>query len=179
MLWKDTVQKSPQLPGPHMNLGLWYDSIHSHKAAVQEFQTTARLANDSMRAHPNGRDLELLVDAQSNTGVVLIHDGQYVMAEQALRAGLTLVPGHGPTSINLSKVLMLEKRPAEAITVLDDAIRMRDTWSSSFSTSTSEGRIYANKGLAFTMLGNCDSANENFRRAERLDPDMPRGITCQ
>ena len=59
LLWSDTVEKSPQKPRPHNNLGHAYAFRDDWDRAIEEYRSAARLNPDYARAQQNLRDAYL------------------------------------------------------------------------------------------------------------------------
>ena len=92
----------------------------------------------------------------------------YDNAEVALRGALSLLHGFGPASVTLAELLIVKKKYFEAIGVIDEALVARN-FGPAFS---GEGKLYQLKGIAMSLLGNCQEANINFSEAMRY-PDVP------
>ncbi len=95
------------------------------------------------------------------SGWVLNQMGRSDEAERALRLHLRLtresVKGHA----QLAVTLLSQKRPAEAVTVLEAAIALKPTWR----------ELRSNLGFALVQLGRDADALVQFREALALDPN--------
>ncbi len=95
------------------------------------------------------------------SGWVLNQMGRSDEAERALRLHLRLtresVKGHA----QLAVALLSQKRPAEAVTVLDAAIALKPTWR----------ELRSNLGFALVQLGRDAEALVQFRESLALDPN--------
>jgi Flp pilus assembly protein TadD len=87
-------------------------------------------------------------------------DGRLDLAETAFEQSLTLDPDHLKSCINLSRVLLEDHRPSDALTLLDRALAVD-------STSSAAHRL---KGRAYDDLGRTEDAVTAYRTAVTLDP---------
>lgn len=97
--------------------------------------------------------------AWQNLGAVLDASGKYADAEQAYRKSLELDKANAPTLLNLSTNLLLQKKPREAVSVLDQLVRAED--------SASARKRY---GDALMMINQAVDAEEQYKAALQLDP---------
>lgn len=174
-LWKDVVSKSPNKPGGHANLAMFYESIGNYKAAFDEYLLAMKLGAERYNQTGQLRDLDTLVLSQSNLGLMMMELGDNRAAEAAFKGSLSLMPGHGGATINLSNLMIREGRFAEVITVIDEALILKN-FGSGF---TSIGKLYNNKAIAMAYLGYCDLADKFFIKAAQVDPDIPPGARCE
>lgn len=88
-------------------------------------------------------------------------DGRLDLAETEFNQSLTLDPTHLKSCLNLSRVLLEDHRPSEALTVLDKALAID-------STSSAAYRL---RGNALGDLERSDDAVVAYQSAIRLDPE--------
>lgn len=169
-LWQDVLSKSPDSARAHMNLGKDYHDAGNTAAAVREYQAAMKIA---VSRH-DAAGLDIFVSAQSNIGQIMVQAGDLETAEMVFRACLSLMPGFGPAAINLSYLLISQRRDTEAITVIDETL-IAGKFGPGF---TGLGKLYQNKGAAMTSLGDCTNANLNFQKALRHDADL-EPLVCQ
>lgn len=165
-LWKDVIAKSPNSAGGHLNVGLAHYYNGNKLAAIVEYQKAAQIA--AGRINENSSDIRsrnILALAQSDLAVIAMEEKDLVFAERSLRGALSILPSFFPAGINLAEVLIAQRRYAEAVTVLDQA--MVYGRQSSFGALGDDGiaKLYQLKGIALTELGYCELANQNFAEA--------------
>ncbi len=88
-------------------------------------------------------------------GVALLEAGDNLAAEAALQASLAMLPGRPSTLVNLGAVRLRLGRPAEAITVLDEALAADDR----------QADAWCHRALACSELGREGEALANLQRA--------------
>lgn len=101
--------------------------------------------------------------AHFTRGVALLEAGDAAGAEQALRASLGLLPGRPSTLVNLGAVLLRLQRPAEALTVLDEAL----------ATDAAQSDAWCHRALACSELGREGEALASLQRAFALGCHLP------
>jgi tetratricopeptide (TPR) repeat protein len=108
------LQLNPRDMRSNMNLGLVYLTLNQLDDAVTYLERATQLAPDS-------------AVAWSNLGVALDARGSTVLAEAAYRRSLELSPRQDAIFINLGINLTRQGKAAEAISVLEQAIKHIDT----------------------------------------------------
>jgi len=120
-------------------------------------RTRARLGDDdaalqtlktAMRLHPKDR---VFVDA---LGTWHFRHARYADAETAFRQAITLEPASVVSRANLNAVLLRLDRPEEALSVLQEGLRLHP-----------DGRLYSNLGTVLFSLGRYVEAADAFRHA--------------
>ena len=128
-----------------MNVGVVYFALGYRDHAVAFAQYATRVRPDK-------------AVAWQNLGAVLDASGKYADAEQAYRKSLELEGPNAPTLLNLSTNLLLQRKPGEAVSVLDQLVKAED--------SASARKRY---GDALMMTGRNDEAERQYDAALKLD----------
>lgn len=100
--------------GSNMNLGLVYLALGDIDKAVAHTEAAVRLDPKS-------------AEARSNLAAALDAKGDYPRAEQAYRKSLELAPFQAGTLINYANNLLAQRKPAQALAVLEEARKLEDT----------------------------------------------------
>lgn len=168
-IWQDAARKSPNAPEVHLSLGKEYHSTGNAQAAFREYQKSADLASKRLnRNHRDFRSRDTLASAQSNLGALLIQYGDYRNAEIALQNTRHIIPGFGPAMILLSQLYNDTHDYSESISIVDSALQ-----SHAFGPAfQGYGQLYFNKAIALCAEGFPSPANDNFKKAASLDPDI-------
>jgi Flp pilus assembly protein TadD len=148
-LWEDAVQKSPEKPRAHFNLGAAYQN--------------ARRPEDAIRAYR--RALELKPDihaAYSNIAAMQIDSGQLDAAEETLQRVVSVAPDYTEGFINLSVLYLRRRETDKAIAAAERAI----------ATSSESFAGEFNYAEALTQKGDFARAVEHYRKAAYLRPDL-------
>ena len=111
-LWTDAVSSSPEMPRPHLNLGLEYEKAGDLQRALAEFDTAERLSYASYR---NGKHQRMSrVAARSNIALIWLVQGRYRESEELLNAALTDWPGYPQALVNRGTAKLAQGRCQEA-----------------------------------------------------------------
>jgi Flp pilus assembly protein TadD len=129
-----------------MNLGLVFVALGDRPHSVQYAEKATQLAP----ARPV---------AWSNLGVVLDADGRFGDAEAAYRRSLELDSRQPATLLNLSTNLLVQQKPQEAVSVLQQLVRTDD--------SASARKRY---GDALHLVKRDDEAASEYRMALTMNP---------
>lgn len=161
-LQRDIVEKSPEKPRAHLNLGSIYVKEGKLSEALTEWATTVRLSLarpwDSVTQKDN-----LGAVATTNAASVYIDAGQLAHAQDILLA----MPFKRPMEwYNQAAVLELRRdHPAKALAVLK-------TGESQFKDSAI---LLYNEAETYRVMGRCDEARKTYESANRADRTL--GIT--
>src|SRR3989344_6182191 len=104
-------------------------------------------------------------DAYFNLGLALHGLKRLPETEAAYRAALRIHPGYTNALAQLAGILMEQKRPAEAWSLLEGAI----------AGAPQYAFLHYNLGLVFLGLGQRDDALRSFERAVDLNPSLAEG----
>ena len=129
-----------------MNVGVVYFALGRRDDAI-------RMATSATEIMPGS------AVAWSNLGAVLDASARYVDAEKAYRKSLELDTNQPTLLLNLSTNLLLQKKPAEAVSVLEQLVKTRD--------SAQARKRY---GDALLMVKRDAEAEAQYRKALELDP---------
>jgi tetratricopeptide (TPR) repeat protein len=130
----------------HMNVGVVYFALGRRDDAI-------RMATRATEIMPGS------AVAWSNLGAVLDASTRYVDAEKAYRKSLELDTNQPTLLLNLSTNLLLQKKPAEAVSVLEQLVKTRD--------SAQARKRY---GDALLMVKRDAEAEAQYRKALEQDP---------
>ncbi len=84
-----------------------------------------------------------------------------VSAERSLREHVKRSPASAKGMAQLAVALLAQRRPAEARSVLEEAVRLKPLWR----------ELHSNLGFAVLQLGQLDEAERHYRNALRCDPN--------
>lgn len=130
----------------NMNLGLVYMALGDNNSAVEHCQRAVNLNPLSAAANAN---LGVVFDARGNRG----------QAEAAYRRALTIDPGQTGAALNLSRNLEEQRRPKEAVAVLEQVVRTADS-----------AQVRRRYGDVLLAAGRDADAVRQYREALKLDP---------
>jgi tetratricopeptide (TPR) repeat protein len=148
-IWQDTVEKRPNNPRAHANLGTALLQTGRVAEAIGHFEQALRLKPDDAEAHYNlGNALERL----GRTPEAIAH------YEQALRIKPDLAMAHS----NLGATLMGQGRLQEAIGHYEQALRI----------NPGLAMTQNNLGNALEKLGRTPEAMAHYKQALRIKPDF-------
>jgi tetratricopeptide (TPR) repeat protein len=142
------ITLNPRDASSNMNLGLVHLSTGRIDDAITYLQRATEL-------NPQSPDVWL------NYGVALDARRDYPRAEAAYRKSLELDTTRSTTLLNLGSNLILQNRPAEAITVLQEAVKRSDT-----------PVIRKRLGDAFAAAARYDEALVEYEVALKLNPNF-------
>ncbi|MBI4689893.1 MAG: tetratricopeptide repeat protein [Nitrospirae bacterium] len=149
-LWEDVVKKSPNKPGGHNNLGVFYNKKGLTDKAIEQLGTVLRL-------RPN------YVDAYNSLGIIYNNKGLINRAMEYLEIALRLRPDNPETHYNLGIVYTAQRLTDEAIKHLEIAIRLKPYYP----------KAHNNLGIAYWGKGLLDKASNEFQTAIMFEPDYP------
>jgi len=147
-LWKDAVDKSPELARPHLNLGMAYQAAGNDEQALTEYRSALNL---------NPR----LAPAYVDIAGIYFNRNDLQSSEAALRMAMALSPAMPSPYVNLAQIAMKKNRPEEAIQILDQA-----------PVGNISYLCHLAKGDAYAQLGRYSEAVVEYQEAVRLRPDL-------
>jgi len=178
------VNKSPNNPMAHLNLGVVLDSSGRVSEAIDHYQEAVRLKPE-------------FVSAQYNLGLALAGVGRFSEAIEQYQQTLRLKPDHLRARNNLGQVLALTGRTDEAIAQYREALRLKPDYAEAHNNLanalTRADRVgeaiehyqralrlnddfaeaHNNLGSALARVGKSQEASEHYHHALRLRPDYP------
>jgi tetratricopeptide (TPR) repeat protein len=153
-IWQDTVEKCPNNPRAHNNLGFILTEQGRVPEAIGHYEEALRIQPDYDTAHYN------LGNALVQQGWVPEAIGQY---EQALR----IKPDFTGAHYNLGRALVRQGRVPEAIGQYEQALRIAPN----FTDTGSYADIHNDLGLALVQQGRVPEAIKQYEEALRIQPD--------
>jgi Flp pilus assembly protein TadD len=150
-LYSDILTDDPGHVKALNNLGVLYDALGRHQAAVEQFQAAQRLEPESV---------EVLTNLGAGLGAV----GRFDEAEATLRRAQRLAPNSAEVRASLGMVYFHRGLYAEAETELKWAC----------ASDEEHGQAHYYRGEALNRMGRYDDAFEVLQRAAELLPDDPR-----
>lgn len=147
-LFSDTVNKSPNSPNAHNNLGAAYGKMGLTDKAIEQYLIALRLKPD----HP---------DIHNNLGTGYLDKGWYDKALEQFQEALRLNPRHAGAHEHMGDVYSHQGSLDLAIRHYKEALLIKGDSPS----------LYNKLGLAYGRKGLLEEAAEEFRMALRLDPD--------
>ena len=147
-LWRDAASKAPEMPRPHVRLGVWHRSKGDLDAAEASYRRALELDPDS-------------APALNNLGNVLSLKGDLAGAEEAYTRSLQLLPRYPEALINLAGAFNRRGQFEEALLLYQRAEPLAEN----------RPALYSNWGLCYLELGQFAKAERALRRSISLDPD--------
>ena len=147
-IWEDTVEKVPDNPSAHNNLGLTLANSGNLAEAVKHYEEAIRLKPDHALA-------------RNNLGNALVKLGRPAEAIEHYRETLRLRPDYANAHVNLGNVLANTGRLAEAIEHYQEGLRLQPD----------DPFAHSNLGLTLAQAGRVAEAIEHYQEALRLKPD--------
>jgi tetratricopeptide (TPR) repeat protein len=151
-IWQDTVEKRPDNPRAHNNLGLALVQLGRRQEAMGQYEQALRIEPDYAEAH-------------NNLGIALVQQGSLQEAighyEQALRVKPDLAKAHN----NLGNALLQAGRVQEAIGHYEQALQIRPDLA----------EAHNDLGYALLQAGKVSEAIEQYEQALRIKPDYADG----
>jgi protein O-mannosyl-transferase len=147
-IWKDAVEKSPQLARPHMNLGMAYQAAGNDDLAMVEYGQALRINSK-------------LAPAYVNMAGLFFNRNDFDNSEIALRKAIGLSPSLATPYLNLAQIEMKKRNPGEALAILNKAPESGDA----YLFRLTRGDVYA-------QLGRYQDAITDYDEALRLRPDL-------
>ena len=174
-LWRDSIEKAPKMPRPHLYLGNAYKDAAMRTAAAGEAQEHWRGAVESYRrviavaAGAEHRDLALR--ALNNLGSVLFIQNEFDAAEKNYERAVAMNPNYADALINLGNIKLVRGRMAA------DPERQRELfrrgieyYDRALALYPNHAAAYSNRGLIWAGLGKLDQAERDYERALYLNP---------
>jgi Flp pilus assembly protein TadD len=180
-LWQTVVERAPNNPRGHNNLGAYLRRRGKTEEAEQEYRKAIAL----MPRYPS---------ALTNLGVALETQGKLADAEEQYRASLKILPSAFDTNLGLSTVLLAQGRPDEALTALKAAEKMRPSdpdllfnkagmlrakgktneaitlYEKLRDASPNQADVRSQLGMTYLDVGRGDDAVRECRKAAELAP---------
>src|SRR3989441_1419751 len=148
-LWEDAIQKTPENPRPHFNLGQAYQDAQRIPDAIREYQRALALKPDIHAAY-------------SNMAAIYLDQKQLDKGEEMLLKVTSLAPEFTEGFINLAVLYIRKQQPDRALTAINRALEINP---GSFAA-------HFNKGEALTQKGDFKAALESYKEAVHLRPDV-------
>ena len=147
-LWRDAASKAPEMPRPHLRLGVWHRGNGELDAAEAAYRRTLALDPGS-------------APALNNLGNVLRLKGDLAGAEEAYNRSLQLLPSYPEALINLAGLLNKRGQFEAALRLYQQAEPL----------AANRPEFHNNRGLCHLELGQFTEAERALRRSISLDPD--------
>lgn len=144
----EAVRIRPAYVDAHLNLGLALTELKRFEEAKTHFRRAVDLRPD-------------LPLAQYYAGVSLASDGDKAAARRHLMRAVELSPGDSALRVSVAEVLLRMKMPAEAASLLEEALPRGAT----------DAALWHTLGLARLRTGKADEAESAWRRALAIEPD--------
>lgn len=187
-LWKDTVEKRPQNPRAHYNLGVFLVKEGARQQAIRHFEEAVRLKPDYAMAYNNlgntlllesgrgqeasacfQRAIELdpdFAEAHNNLGTLLVRAGRLPEALTHFQLAVRYDPAFAQAHGNLGMALAKSDRLSEAIAEYEEALRLRSDYP----------EVHCTLGDALFAVGRTREARGHYRQA--LEQATARGRTA-
>lgn len=185
-LWLDAVDKSPNLPRAHHNLGRHYGDTGQNQKAIVEYELALKLERGSHGEthHLTHHNLALIyvktdqedeaidhlhkaiaifpryADAYNNLALIIAKRGKYDDAHNLLIRSLTYDRNSPQAHNNLGFVLLRTNRIDEAISEFKKALGLKDNYLPSLR----------NLGIAYKYKGDLDKGVHCFRSVLKKEP---------
>jgi tetratricopeptide (TPR) repeat protein len=147
-IWQDTVEKRPNNPRAHNNLGAALLQTGQVPEAIEHYQQALRIQPDYAGAY-------------YNLGIALARLGKLPEAISHYKQALRLKPDYAEAHNNLGAVLMRQGRLQEAIEHYEQSLQIKPDYA----------EAQYNLGIALVQLGRLGEAMEHWERALRINPD--------
>ncbi len=182
-IWQDTVDKRPNNPRAHNNLGVALDHAGRTPEAIEHLERVLRITPDYAEAHNNlgkalaqvGRVPEAIAhyqqalrlkpdfaEAHNNLGNVLLQEGQLSDAIGHLEQALRIKPEYAEAHNNLGNVLLQEGQLSDAVGHYEQALRIKPEYA----------EAHGNLGVVFLQEGKLSDAIGQLEQALRIKPDF-------
>ena len=148
-LWEDCLNKSPNKPRSHTNLGFYLVQDNQVEKGVEHYDTALKL-------NPK------FVDAHFNLAQVYGERRQFDQAEVHLKECIRLAP-EDPRGYNEMGLIRLQKGD------FDEAIRFLKR---ALEINPFLGNVHANLGNTYLQVSRLDQALSEYERALQLNPDL-------
>ena len=147
-IWQDTVDKRPQNPTAHNNLGNVLAGLGRPDEALQHYRLALRLRPD-------------YAEAYSNLGNALADLGRTDEALEHYRQALLLRPDDAEVYYNLGIVLAAVGRTSQAVEHYQQALRLKPDYA----------EAHNNLAALLAATGSTNEAIEHLQQGLRLKPD--------
>ena len=148
-LWEDAVQKTPENPRPHFNLGQAYQDAQRIPDAIREYERALALK-------PN------IHAAYSNLAAIYLDQRQLDKGEEMLLKVTSLSPTFTEGFINLAVLYLRKHETDKALAAINRALELNlDSFAAHY-----------NKGEILTQNGDYKAAVESYKRSVHLRPDL-------
>lgn len=185
-LWRDVVQKSPQKPRAHQNLGIALFKAKRYSEAIESFNVALRLKPEFADVYFNlgliYTDLKQLpeaiaafertiriqpdyVIAHNNLGNAYLKVGRVEDALRSYRLAMQYNPKSSLAYYNLGLVYFDQARLPEAVEAFEGALRLKPDHTNALN----------NLGAAYLTLGRLDKALEQYNKLIKLRPEFAMG----
>jgi tetratricopeptide (TPR) repeat protein len=148
-IWQDTVEKCPNNPRAHYNLGFPLAQLGRLPEAIGHWEQALRLKPDYAEAH-------------NNLGAAFMTQGRLPEAIGHYEQSLQINPQNAEAQYNLGMALVQEDRPREAIEHWEQALRIKPE----------NVDAHYNLGVALEKLGRTPEAIQHYQQALRITPDF-------
>ena len=154
-IWQDTVDKRPNNPRAHYNLGVALKQSGRLQEAVGHWEQALRINPD-------------YADAHNNLGVALDQAGRIPEAMEHLEQALRIQPNLAEAHYNLGKALAEVGRVPEAIAHYEQAVRIKPEYA----------EAHCNLGIALKQSGRIPEAIAHYEQALKIKPDFAEAHCC-
>ncbi|MGA2604403.1 MAG: tetratricopeptide repeat protein [Verrucomicrobiia bacterium] len=148
-IWQDTVEKSPNNPRAHGNLGLALEQAGRVQEAIRHYEQALRINPDYAEAH-------------YNLGIALGRLGRGPEAIAQFEQALRLDPDYAKAHNNLALALVPLGRLPEAMGHWEQALRIKPDFA----------EAHNNLGNALLLGGRINDAIGHYEQVLRIEPDL-------
>ncbi len=148
-IWQDAVEKRPNNPRAHYNLGVALGPAGKIDDAVEHYEQALRIKPDYAEAH-------------YNLGVALGQLGKIDDAIEHYEQALRFNPGYADAHDNLGTALRQVGKIDDAIAHYQQALRIKPDFA----------MAHYNLGNALRQVGRIDDAIVHYQQALRIEPDF-------
>jgi Flp pilus assembly protein TadD len=153
-IWQDAVEKRPNNPRAHGNLGSALAEAGRVPEAIEQFEQALRLQPD-------------YAEAQSNLGLALVQQRRLREAIGHYEQALRIRPGYAKAQCNLGLALAQLGRLPEAVEHYEQALRLRPDFA----------EAHYNWGNALLRQSRLQEAVGHYGQALRIEPDYAEAHT--
>ncbi len=149
-LWTDTVEKSPDSPPAHNNLGIVYSKQGRFDEAIKEYITAIKLNPDSPEPH-------------NDLGNIYSKLDRFDEAVKEYTIALKLKPNHAEAHNNIGNAYAIQGKLDEAIKEYLIVLKL----------TPEDAETHNNLANAYSEMRELNKAIEHYQIALRLIPDYP------